>query len=297
MAMEDSLIISFPLLFIYQGSKDGEMGDRGSTTSRDSVYRDSLSGSTLGSAGFQAQLDDINKRELALAADLFLSNPSTLIKTNGSRILPPTVYEKRIRASPDAENAVELNLSQDTDATPRPGDRTLKHSAFSTVQPSINTLRINPENDQARAKQCASLAAKGLGTKQTSTFVEDLASATDTALRSATDISFKNTPSPTSKKIQRPFVDMHLEQDGTEEPDHDGHLDRKKREVTFDAPKALDIQADDVVEPQDQEQMEFDDLGSLAGSWGMENAFKSLENLSKNIRYSSPSFILWTIRH
>lgn len=259
------------------------MGDRGSTTSRDSVYRDSLSGSTLGSAGFQAQLEDSNKRDLAHAADLFLSSPTTLIKTNGSRILPPTVYEKRIRVGSETENTGEVNLSQDTDATPRPGDRTLKRSALSTLQPSIHTLRINPENDQARAKQYASLAAKGLGTKQTSTFVEDLANATDTALRSATDISFKNTPSPTSKKIERPAVDTHLEQDEAEELDHDEHLDRKKREVTFDAPKALDFQDDDVVEQQDQAYMEFDDLGSLAGSWGMENAFKSLENLSTNI--------------
>ncbi|KAF9584149.1 hypothetical protein BGW38_007424 [Lunasporangiospora selenospora] len=43
-----------------QSSRDAETGDRGSTTSRDSAYRDSLSGSTLGPTGFHNQLDGIN---------------------------------------------------------------------------------------------------------------------------------------------------------------------------------------------------------------------------------------------
>ncbi|KAF9344587.1 hypothetical protein BGX26_004148, partial [Mortierella sp. AD094] len=291
------------------GSRDTEIGDRGSTTSRDSVYRDSLSGSTLGSAGFQAQLEGIKKHEMATVLTVLNSAAVAQLfpesEKNTSRILPHNVNAKSpipnikqedvsvTRQLPAAAAAVaaaaDVILSEDTDATPRPRTRTYS----SSIQGS--SRRINPENDLARAKQYANLANRGLS-KQTSSFVEELANAT--AMKSATDISFKNnTPSPESRKSERQAVSDHIpstinERRESAEIDAD-QQERLKREVTFKSVSPLQQQEEDEedegVDDAEKSDAEVDDLGSLAGSRAMENAFKSLEDLDVSIDLMSNS--------
>ncbi|KAF9967585.1 hypothetical protein BGZ70_008959, partial [Mortierella alpina] len=280
-----------------QGSKDTEMGDRGSTTSRDSVYRDSLSGSTLGSAGFQAQFEGINKHELAnvfvalkegVVAEL-TATPNAHLKQNTARILPRNVNSS---PRPPADNlegdsaefstpaTVDIVVTEDTDVTPKPSGRTVKSGALKSA--ALQRARINPENDAARAKQYAALANKGLS-KQSSSFVEELASATDTALKSTTDISFKSITSaaPSSKhKEGLAAVEQRLTKDSMEHEKSEGRTEQqeftKAREVTFDAARGSSSFVKDAI---GELGADMDDLGSLAGSPGMENAFKSLEIL------------------
>ncbi|KAF9988443.1 hypothetical protein BGZ75_009390 [Mortierella antarctica] len=280
-----------------QGSKDTEMGDRGSTTSRDSVYRDSLSGSTLGSAGFQAQFEGINKHELAnvfvalkegAVAELSATS-DTHLKHKTARILPRNVNSSPHPPADKLEGdfselptpaAVDVILTEDTDVTPKPSGRTVKSGALKSA--ALQRARINPENDAARAKQYAALANKGLS-KQSSSFVEELASATDTALKSTTDISFKSTssPAPSSKqKEELAAMDQRLASGSTKSEVSGSRTKQqepaKPREVTFDAVRGTSrFDSDDIGELG----ADMDDLGSLAGSPGMENAFKSLEIL------------------
>ncbi|KAG0048315.1 hypothetical protein BGZ89_004647, partial [Linnemannia elongata] len=280
-----------------QGSKDTEIGDRGSTTSRDSVYRDSLSGSTLGSAGFQAQLEGINKHELAhvfsalktgAVAELFATD-AVSPKKRVSRILPDNVNSKS-HASPGLLSVTGMVTSEDTDATPQPTERTTPLTVRSGSTNATNR-RIDGDSDPARAKQITALAKKGLS-KQSSSFVEDLANATDIALRSGSEMSFKNTPSPPSKKTERssaagPSLGQVSEQ--AEGADLDEPLDdRRKREVKF-TPSSVtspvntngqDRYEEYVNDKEASIELDVDDLGSLAGSRGMENAFKSLENFN-----------------
>ncbi|KAK3810495.1 MAG: hypothetical protein JOS17DRAFT_504692 [Linnemannia elongata] len=280
-----------------QGSKDTEIGDRGSTTSRDSVYRDSLSGSTLGSAGFQAQLEGINKHELAhvfsalktgAVAELFATD-SVSPKKSISRILPDNVNSKS-HATTGLLSVTGMATSQDTDVTPQPTERTALLTARSGSS-NATSRRIDGESDPARTKQTTALAKKGLS-KQSSSFVEDLANATDIALRSGSEMSFKNTPSPPSKKIERSLaagsgLDQVSEQ--AEGADLDEPLDdRRKREVKFTPSSATSPvntnghsrYEEDVSDKEAGVELDIDDLGSLAGSRGMENAFKSLENFN-----------------
>ncbi|KAF9194813.1 hypothetical protein BGZ50_005693 [Haplosporangium sp. Z 11] len=256
-----------------QGSKDTEIGDRGSTTSRDSVYRDSLSGSTLGSAGFPAQLEGISKHEMAnvfaalktgVIAELIAHtdsarhiHPKQNIASNATRILPPNVNAKNVRGSQDSQQkkdtlafpsptTVDLIFDQESVATPKPEDG-------SNSQQRARG-RFNPESDPARTQQYATLANNGL-TKQTSTFVEELANGTNTALRSTTDGSFNNASLPNSRASGR---------------------------VTLTADREHDAEKMD--DDEDKAFNDMDDLGSLAGSHGIENAFKSLD-MSFDISY------------
>ncbi|KAF9956898.1 hypothetical protein BGZ72_002369 [Mortierella alpina] len=297
-----------------RGSKDTEMGDRGSTTSRDSVYRDSLSGSTLGSAGFQAQLEGINKHELAnvfialkegAVAEL-TATPNAHLKQNTARILPRNVNSS---PRPPADKldgelpefptpaTVDLILTDDTDVTPRPNGRTVKPGVNKSA--ALQRARINPENDAARAKQYAALANKGLS-KQSSSFVEELASATDTALKSTTDVSFKSTTSaaPSSKQREGLAAMEQAVVSGSTKVDVFGSRTKhqessKPREVTFDAGRDTPgLDKDDAGALG----ADLDDLGSLAGSPGMENAFKSLEILEVRSHDRIPSRASETVR-
>lgn len=287
------------------------MGDRGSTTSRDSVYRDSLSGSTLGSAGFQAQFEGINKHELAnvfvalkegAVAELTATSHAHL-KQNTARILPRNVNSSPLPPAEKVEGdfpefptpaTADLILTEDTDVTPKPSGRTSKPAVLKFA--ALQRARINPENDAARAKQYAALANKGLS-KQSSSFVEELASATDSALKSTTDISFKSTcsaaPSAKSKEglsVMEPGPasgSMEFEISGSRTKQQESG---KRREVTFDAARGTSSFDDnDIGEPE----ADMDDLGSLAGSPGMENAFKSLEILGNAGVINSPPFPLF----
>ncbi|KAF9109576.1 hypothetical protein BGX27_007472 [Mortierella sp. AM989] len=264
-------------------SRDTEIGDRGSTTSRDSVYRDSLSGSTLGSAGFQTQLEGIKKHEMATVLTVLNSAAVAQLFSESediSRILPHNVNTKSPISNIKQEDAsatrhlppsVDIILSEDTDATPRPLHRT-----------SMQGRRINPENDLARAKQYATLASRGL-TKQSGSSVEELANAT--AMRSASDISFKNIPSPDSRKSERRMTSNLIPSTISEQRENvefgdDDQQDRQKREVTFKSVPPIQQQEEDVAEKSDEE---VEDLGSMAGSRAMEHAFKSLEDLDVSI--------------
>ncbi|KAG0248864.1 hypothetical protein BG011_009828 [Mortierella polycephala] len=256
-----------------QGSKDTEIGDRGSTTSRDSVYRDSLSGSTLGSAGFPAQLEGISKHEMAnvfaalktgAIAELIAHtdsarhiHPKRNIASNATRILPSNMNAKvrRSQGSQQEEDtlafpsptAVDLIFDQESAATPKSGgDSNSQQRARG---------RFNPESDPTCAQQYAALANNGLP-KQTSAFVEELANGTNTALRSTTDGSFNNASLPNSRASGRVTLATDREEHGAENMDDD----------------------------EDEAINDMDDLGSLAGSHGIENAFKSLD-MSFDISY------------
>ncbi|KAG9073117.1 hypothetical protein KI688_000904 [Linnemannia hyalina] len=280
-----------------QGSKDTEIGDRGSTTSRDSVYRDSLSGSTLGSAGFQAQLEGINKHELAhvfsalktgAVAELFATD-AVSSKKSINRILPDNVNSKS-HATTGLLSVTGMATSEDTDMTPQPTERTTSLTVRSGSANATNR-RIDGESDPARTKQITALAQKSLS-KQSSSFVEDLANATDIALRSGSEMSFKNTSSPPSKKIERSLATgsgLGQVTEQTEGADLDEPLDdRRKREVKFTPSSATspvntngqDRYEEDVSDKEANIELDMDDLDSLAGSRGMENAFKSLENFN-----------------
>ncbi|KAF9129565.1 hypothetical protein BGW39_004038 [Mortierella sp. 14UC] len=268
-----------------QGSKDTEIGDRGSTTSRDSAYRDSLSGSTLGSAGFQAQLEGINKHELVhmfsalktgAVAELFATD-AVSPKKSTVRILPDNVNSK---SSSSLLSVIDMSIPEDTDVTPRPKGK---------MAPT--NRRIDTESDPARSKQIAALAKKGLG-KQSSSFVEDLANATDIALRTGSEMSFKSTPSPSSKKAERSLAagsGLGQVSEQVEGADMDEPLQDRRKEVKFTPSSATspvnnnERDVDEDVEDSDKDaeiDLDMDDLGSLAGSRGMENAFKSLEDFN-----------------
>ncbi|KAF9197546.1 hypothetical protein BGZ49_001962 [Haplosporangium sp. Z 27] len=261
------------------GSRDTEIGDRGSTTSRDSVYRDSLSGSTLGSAGFQAQLEGIKKHEMATVLTVLNSAAVAQLfpeseKTSTRMILPHNVNANTKSPMPNSKqeqqqqqqqvSTADVILSEDTDATPRPKTRT-----FSTS--SIQSRRINPENDLARAKQYATLANRGHSKQNASAvaatdFVEELANAT--AMKSAIDISFKSSHSPesTKKSSERQVLGAISEKlDSVMEQEQQQRMD------------------DDDEENVDEREAEIEDLGLLAGSQAMENAFKSLQDLDASI--------------
>ncbi|KAF9333797.1 hypothetical protein BG006_003163 [Podila minutissima] len=238
------------------GSRDSEFGDRGSTTSRDS-----LSGSTLGSIGFQAQMDGLKKAELAnvlLALKSGLMNPmSTILPSNLNKT--PSLVELRN----DHEGLpVEVD---DADSTPRPRRTILPHLSTRGQDSPTPVGRFDLKSNPARALQYTRLAGNGL-TKQSSSFVEDLANATDTALRS-TDTSIKLTPSPARKERGAKSPPEALEIELSDE-----ELARKPREVTFG-------KAPNGGKSHIQEEDDIDDLGSLAGSKAIENAFKTLENL------------------
>ncbi|KAG0333408.1 hypothetical protein BG000_009181 [Podila horticola] len=249
------------------GSRDSEFGDRGSTTSRDS-----LSGSTLGSVGFQAQMDGLKKAELAnvlLALKSGLVDPMGTILPNNLSKTAPSLVELRN----DHEEGLPVD-ADDANATPRPRRAILPHLSTRGQASPTPVGRFGSESDPVRARQYARLAGNGL-TKQSSSFVEDLANATDTALRS-TDTSIKLTPSPARKErgAKSPLPEA-LESELSDE-----ELTRKPREVTFG--KAPDSRNGHI-----QEEGDMDDLGSLAGSKAMENAFKTLENLDMSFDIKS----------
>ncbi|KAF9908048.1 hypothetical protein EC991_010292 [Linnemannia zychae] len=277
-----------------QGSKDTEIGDRGSTTSRDSAYRDSLSGSTLGSAGFQAQLEGINKHELAhvfsalktgAVAELFATDAVSPRKST-VRILPDNVNSK----SSSLLSVIDISVPEETDLTPRPKEKTAP-TAVQSGSGNASSRRIDSESDPARYKQIAALAKKGLS-KQSSSFVEDLANATDIALRSGSEMSFKNTPSPPSKKAERSLAagsGLCQVSEQVEGTDMDEPLQDRRKEVKFTPSSSTSPvnnngrSVDDEEEDSDKDaeiDLDMDDLGSLAGSRAMENAFKSLEDFN-----------------
>ncbi|KAI7821694.1 hypothetical protein BC939DRAFT_504223 [Gamsiella multidivaricata] len=272
-----------------QGSRDTEIGDRGSTTSRDSVYRDSLSGSTLGSAGFHAQLEGFNKHEMvnaftalktAAVAQLLSSDVDP---KNTTRILPrnvntksqshTNVQQQEVQSAPQ-QPVLETIIPEDTDPTPHPKDRVNVSSARGI---DGHHRRFRPETDPLRAKQYAALANKRLS-KQTSSFVEELATAT--ALKSAMDSSIRNTPSSASKQSEQQLTveddvsDRILEYHGN--INHDDEFSKtEKRDATF---KKVSRE-EDKEEADENSDAELDDLGSLIGSKGMEDAFRGLESL------------------
>ncbi|KAF9305388.1 hypothetical protein BGZ74_010436 [Mortierella antarctica] len=247
------------------GSRDSEFGDRGSTTSRDS-----LSGSTLGSIGFQAQMDGLKKAELAnvlLALKSGLMDPmSTILPGNLSKT--PSLVELR-----NDHEGLPVDVD-DADSTPRSRLTILPHLSTRGQDSPTPVGRFDPESNPARARQYARLAGNG-PTKQSSSFVEDLANATDTALRS-TDTSIKLTPSPARKErgAKSPSPEA-LEIELSDE-----ELTRKPREVKFG-------KAPNGGKSHIQEEDDMDDLGSLAGSKAMENAFNTLENLDMSFDIKS----------
>ncbi|KAF9028973.1 hypothetical protein BGZ52_004096 [Haplosporangium bisporale] len=247
------------------GSRDSEFGDRGSTTSRDS-----LSGSTLGSIGFQAQMDGLKKAELA---NVLLALKSGLMDPlmSNTRILPNNL-SKATPSLVELRDHEELPVNaDDTDATPRPRRAILPHLSTRDRASPTHVGGRDSESDP-RARQYARLAGNGLS-KQSSSFVEELANATDTALR-LTDTSVK-LPSPSHKERQSgPPLPEELEFELSDE-----ELTRKPREVTFG--KATNGGG------RVQEENDMDDLGSLAGSRAMENAFKSLESLDMSFDIKS----------
>ncbi|KAF9101263.1 hypothetical protein BGX29_005838 [Mortierella sp. GBA35] len=281
-----------------QGSKDTEIGDRGSTTSRDSVYRDSLSGSTLGSAGFQAQLEGINKHEFAhvisvlkhgAVAELFATD-AVSPKKSTTRILPGNVNTKS-HSPAGLISIADMVISEDTDVTPRPREKTAPSKVRSGSANATNR-RSDTEGDPARAKQIAALAKKGVS-KQSSLSVEDLANATDIALRSGSEMSFKNTPSPPSKRMERSLAgDSNLGQvlEQAEGTDAEEPLQgQRRREVKFTPSNAASPvnNNDEFEDDNDGDELDMDDLGSLAGSRGMEDAFKALENLKYDTSFGT----------
>lgn len=203
--------------------------------------------------------------------------------------MPDNVNSKS-HASPGLLSVTGMVTSEDTDATPQPTERTTPLTVRSGSANATNR-RIDGDSDLARAKQITALAKKGLS-KQSSSFVEDLANATDIALRSGSEMSFKNTPSPPSKKTERssaagPSLGQVSEQ--AEGADLDEPLDdRRRREVKFTPSSATspvntngqDRYEEHVNDKEANIELDVDDLGSLAGSRGMENAFKSLENFN-----------------
>ncbi|KAF9433854.1 hypothetical protein BGZ76_008891 [Entomortierella beljakovae] len=255
---------------------DTEIGDRGSTTSRDSAYRDSLSGSTLGSAGIPTQLDLIKKHEIPTALSVFNAAAVSQLFPDDDlellKILPRNVNVKTPVPNLKKEDiqisrqplSVDVVLSEDTDATPRPKNRISNGS-------SQQVKRINPENDAARAKQYSLLASRGLSKQQQSiSFVEELANAT--AMKSATDISFKNVISPDSKKPeqQTPF-EQTSDSNGQREEEILGSIDQQ-------------VQKRDEAEKSEAED---DDLGLLAQSHAVEDAFQNLLNFDDSIDFQS----------
>lgn len=203
--------------------------------------------------------------------------------------MPDNVNSKS-HAATGLLSVTDMTAPEDTDVTPRPQERTAALAPRSGSTNATNR-RTEGESDLARTKQIAALAKKGLS-NQSSSFVEDLANATDIALRSGSEVSFKNTPSPPSKKIERSLAaasGLGQVSEQAEGMDLDEPLnDRRKRGVKFTpsgttSPLNNDRQGLDEEDVSDKEasiELDMDDLGSLAGSRGMENAFKSLENFS-----------------
>ncbi|KAF9970796.1 hypothetical protein BGZ73_006425 [Actinomortierella ambigua] len=167
--------------------------DRTSTTSRDSLYRESISGSTLGpiSAGpvenghakTVAGAQDILSRKV----DALFQDASRDIEARRSSILPLLLSQK----------------SSEALSTKAVIDTTDDH------QPRVFAQSRRTSFDPAKAKQYEALANKRLE-KQTSAFVEQLANATDSAIRS-TSIDMAHAPS------SAPAVSS--EQDGRDEDD------------------------------------------------------------------------------
>lgn len=212
-------------------------------------------------------MDGLKKAELAnvlLALKSGLVDPMGTILPNNLNKTAPSLVELRN----DHEEGLPVD-ADDANATPRPRRAILPHLSTRGQASPTPVGRFDSESDPVRARQYARLAGNGL-TKQSSSFVEDLANATDTALRS-TDTSIKLTPSPARKErgAKSPLPEA-LESELSDE-----ELTRKPREVTFG--KAPDSRNGHI-----QEEDDMDDLGSLAGSKAMENAFKTLENLGNN---------------
>lgn len=209
-------------------------------------------------------MDGLKKAELA---NVLLALKSGLMDPlmSNTRILPNNL-SKATPSLVELRDHEELPVdADDADATPRSRRAILPHlSTRGQASPTPIGGR-DPESDP-RARQYSRLAGNGLS-KQSSSFVEELANATDTALRSS-DTSIK-LPSPPHKEHQaRSPLPKVLEFELSDE-----ELTRKPREVTFG--KATNG------ESHVQEEDDMDDLGSLAGSRAMENAFRSLESLGK----------------
>lgn len=209
-------------------------------------------------------MDGLKKAELAnvlLALKSGLMDPmSTILPGNLSKT--PSLVELR-----NDHEGLPVDVD-DADSTPRSRRTILPHLSTRGQDSPTPVGRFDPESNPARARQYARLAGNGL-TKQSSSFVEDLANATDTALRS-TDTSIKLTPSPAGKERRAkspPPEALEIELS-------DEELTRKPREVTFG-------KAPNGGKSHIQEEDDMDDLGSLAGSKAMENAFNTLENLGK----------------
>ncbi|ORY99592.1 hypothetical protein BCR41DRAFT_215908 [Lobosporangium transversale] len=264
-----------------QSSRDNETGDRGSTTSRDSAYRDSLSGSTLGSAGFQAQLEGMNKHGLAnvfvalksaVVDQLFLKEPESTIKQDSSRILPHNVNTNSLSSSTQQIDSIQ-SQSEERNATPRPSDY--------VTSTSDAHRRSKTELDPAWTRQHVSKDQS----KRTSSFVEVLANGTD--LQSATNFSLRNTPPSERKNSDQVFAAdsgisrVHEQLKSTNREAN--RLSRQKREVTFQSTSPSHKEDDD----DDHLDEDLDDLGSLAGSRATENAFKSLAELDVSIDLKS----------
>ncbi|KAG0346404.1 hypothetical protein BG004_001814 [Podila humilis] len=288
------------------GSRDSEFGDRGSTTSRDS-----LSGSTLGSIGFHAQLDGLKKAELA---SVLLALKSGMVDSllNDARILPNNLKNSTAFAPKDLKRehdgvelalapvfpdraAVEQILADDTERTPRPNDRALQPRPINHLQSQLSPTPTGEpsalESDPARKKQYARLASIGL-TKQSSSFVEELANATDSALRSGADISVKLPPSPTSRKTENqqqprsPLKNDMLPEALKFEASENDSARTPGQEIlrsTFAEPTFRYGEEPGAPEDQDMD----DDLGFLTGSRAVVDAFKNLENLDMSFDIKS----------
>ncbi|KAG0235569.1 hypothetical protein BGW42_005008 [Actinomortierella wolfii] len=142
--------------------------DRTSTTSRDSLYRDSISGSTLGPISAGPSDNGLAKAEaaaqelLALKVDALFQDSSRDIEARRSSILPLLLNTK----------STETALSKDIIDT------------ADIQQPRIFAQSRHTSLQSDKAKQYLAMASKRLE-KQASSIVEQLANGTDTALRSA----------------------------------------------------------------------------------------------------------------
>jgi len=263
-----------------QSSRDTEIGDRGSTTSRDSAYRDSLSGSTLGSAGFNAQLEGMNKFELIHKVATAILDAESDPKKGTTRVLPYDVNVGSKLTEQDEVRTVQgtnvMSSDDDSDITPPSKSRTSIPSTRSTKNTQLR--RTHPEKDSNTAKKLAVLATKGLA-KQTSSFVEELANAT--AHKSATGSSSKKaSKNPEPEPVVDTKVSSRHRRDKGKAVD-DGRHAREKREVTFKNSSDIDMEEEEEEEEEEEDSyavMDDDAVSLMSGSRAL-SAFKKLKSL------------------
>ncbi|KAF9156350.1 hypothetical protein DFQ26_009394 [Actinomortierella ambigua] len=171
--------------------------DRTSTTSRDSLYRESISGSTLGPISAGPMENGVAKAEaaaqemLALKVDALFQDPARNIEARRSSILPLLLNQK---SSGALASKTMVDTSDDQ-------------------QPRVFAQNRRTSFDPAKAKQYEALANRRLE-KQASSFVEQLANGTDSAIRST---SLDQTQKPSSAPLASEVEDEHGGSDSEDE--------------------------------------------------------------------------------